>query len=106
MYLPEVNVLYNRLKSSAKKRGIPFSLEKIDLFYLSFPITCPILGMPLKFNRGKQEANSYSFDRIDSNKGYEIDNIVVVSWQANRLKNNATLEELEKIAEFYSGLGK
>lgn len=73
---------------------------------MSFPITCPILGIPLKFNRGTTEDNSYSFDRIDSTKGYVIDNLIIVSWKANRLKNNATTEELEKISEFYKNIKK
>lgn len=99
--LPEIRTIYNRLKTSAKKRNISFELTLVDLNNLSFPITCPILGIPLKFNRGNQEDNSYSIDRIDSTKGYTADNIIVISWKANRLKNNATDQELQQLAEFY-----
>lgn len=77
-----------------------FSLTLSDLNNLTFPITCPILGIPLKFNRGKMQDDSYSFDRIDSSKGYEINNIQVISWRANRLKNNATLTELKQLSNF------
>jgi hypothetical protein len=100
MKFPEIKSLYNRLKSSAKKRNIPFTLTLTELNNLTFPISCPILNIPLNSNN-VQSDNSYSIDRIDSDKGYEIDNIIVVSWKANRLKNNATKEEMEKIAEFY-----
>ena len=48
--------------------------------------------------------NSYSLDRIDSTKGYTIENLMVISNRANRIKNNASNEELEKINEFYSNL--
>jgi hypothetical protein len=65
---------------------------------------CPILCIPLKWNKGKAYDNSYSFDRIDNNGAYEIGNIVVVSNRANRLKGNATVEELVKIAEFYKNI--
>jgi hypothetical protein len=99
--LPEIKSIYNRLKASAKKRGIKFTLTLPELNNLSFPITCPIFNIPLKFNRGKIEDDSYSIDRIDSSKGYEIDNIIVISWKANRLKSNATLEEISKIKQFY-----
>lgn len=99
--LPEIRTIYNRLKASAKKRNIPFDLTLVDLNNLSFPITCPILNIPLKFNRGKQEDDSYSIDRIDSTKGYTIDNIVVISLRANKLKNNASETELQQIAGFY-----
>lgn len=104
MAFPETRKIYNQLKTSAKKRNIKFTLTIPELNNLSFPITCPIFGMRLKFNRNRQSDDSYSFDRIDSNKGYEIDNIIVISWKANRLKNNATKEDLEKIAEFYKNL--
>lgn len=74
----------------------------IDMNNLSFPISCPILGMPLRFNRGSPQDDSYSIDRVDSALGYNIDNIIVISWKANRLKNEATKEELKLIAEFYN----
>lgn len=101
-YLPEIKTIYNRLKLSAKKRNIPFELTLTDLNNLSFPITCPILNIPLTFNRGQAQDNSYSIDRIDSSKGYTIDNIVVISLKANKLKNNATSNELKQIAEYYN----
>jgi len=100
MNYPESKKLYNRLKTSAKKRNIQFDLTLTELNNLTFPITCPILGIPLSVNRTQQD-NSYSIDRIDSDKGYTIDNIIVISWKANRLKNNATAGELKRIAEFY-----
>lgn len=98
MYLPEVKTIYRRLKHSAKSRGIRFDLSLTDLNNLTFPITCPILGMPLKFNRGQMQDNSYSIDRINSSLGYTVNNIRVISWRANRLKNDATNEELIKLA--------
>jgi len=96
--LPEVKTIYRRLKHSAKSRGIRFDLSLTDLNNLTFPITCPILGMPLKFNRGQMQDNSYSIDRINSSLGYTVNNIRVISWRANRLKNDATNEELIKLA--------
>lgn len=99
MYHIDVRTLYSRLKNSAKRRNISFSLTLTDLNNLTFPITCPILGILLKFNRGSLRDNSYSIDRIDNSQGYHIDNIQVISWRANRLKNNATLAEIEKIAQ-------
>jgi hypothetical protein len=100
----DLKYLYNQLKNSAKKRNIEFSLTMVDLYELSFPISCPILKIPLFFNRGTVKDDSYSIDRIDSSKGYSFDNIVVISYKANRLKSNATTEELEKISKFYNEL--
>ena len=96
-----IKSLYNSLKSSAKKRGIPFSLTIPELNNLTFPITCPILGIPIRFNNTQQD-DSISIDRIDSSLGYSIDNIIVISWKANKLKSNASVSELNKISNFYN----
>jgi hypothetical protein len=97
---PEIKTLYNRLKRSAQKRNIEFTLSITDLYDLSFPITCPVLGMPMTFNRGRPQDNSYSVDRIDSSIGYTIDNIRVISFRANRLKSDATQSEITKLADY------
>ena len=104
VYKKEIKTLWNHLKNNAIKRGIPFSLTLTDLNNLSFPVTCPIFGIELYFNRSQASDNSYSIDRIDSTRGYEIDNIIVISQRANRIKNNATFEELEKLVKFYQSL--
>lgn len=102
--MKEIRQLYNHLKSSAKKRNIPFTLTLTELNNLSFPITCPILNIPLKWNIGQAQDNSYSIDRIDSSKGYEIDNIIVISNRANILKRDATKEELKLLSEYYNSI--
>ena len=99
---PEPRELYNRIKKSANKRGIDFQMTIYDFYLIDFPITCPILNIPLKWNRGKPKDNSYSFDRIDSSKGYVLDNLEVISFRANRAKNNLTEEELKKFGLYYS----
>lgn len=104
MYIPEIRTIYNRLKASAKKRNIPFNLTLMELYNIDLPLTCPILGIPLKFNRGKLEDNSYSYDRIDNTKGYEFDNIIVISYKANILKKNASNKELKALSDFYNEL--
>lgn len=104
IYKKELKELWRHLKQSATKRKIPFSLTLTDLNNISFPVTCPILGLELKFNKDRAADDSYSIDRIDSSKGYEIDNIVVISQKANRVKNNATSDELAKIEQFYREL--
>ena len=98
----DLKTLFNQLKASAKKRNISFQLTPNDLNVLTFPITCPVLGIALRFNRGAPKDDSYSIDRIDSTLGYEPDNIVVVSNRVNILKRDASLDELKKIVEFYS----
>jgi len=97
----ESKEIWKRLKQSAKKRGIEFDLKLTELNEMSFPITCPILGIPLKWNRGQPQDNSYSFDRIDSSRGYSIDNLQILSFKANRAKNNLSIEELKKFGQYF-----
>ena len=97
----DLKILYNRVKASAKKRNIIFDLTLSQLNELTFPISCPILDIPLKFNRGRAQDDSYSFDRMDSSVGYTIDNIMIISNRANKLKSNATEEELQRFAKIY-----
>lgn len=78
---------------------------------LVLPDVCPVLGIPLNYagtgHMGfSRQENSPSIDRIDSSKGYEKDNMVIISWRANRIKNNGTAEEHKKIWEYYRDLTK
>jgi hypothetical protein len=102
--MKEISTLYSQLKSSAKSRGIEFSITKTDLHDLSFPMTCPVLGIRLDWNRGTAGDDSYSIDRINNAIGYVPGNLVVISNRANSLKRDATLKELQLLAEFYTEL--
>lgn len=100
----DFKTLWTQLKNSAAKRNIPFTLLPKDIDEIGIPITCPILGIPIHFHRHHAKDDSISFDRIDSSKGYSIDNLVIVSNRVNKLKSNATLEEMKQIVEFYEKL--
>ena len=95
-------LLWAAARNRAKKKGIEFSLDRADVV---IPKICPVLGIELSKDtyRGFTD-NSPSIDRIDSSKGYTKDNIIVISWRANSLKSNATLDELKKIYFFYKKL--
>lgn len=100
----DFKLLWKNLKHSAKKRNIVFDLKLTDIDEIGIPITCPILNIPLVFNREKVQDNSISFDRIDSTKGYTKDNVIVISYRANKIKSDATLDELKKIVNFYESI--
>lgn len=101
MHLPDVKVLYNRLKASAKKRNIEFNLSVSDMYLIDYPLTCPILGIRMAFNKGKVQDNSYSVDRIDNTIGYQLDNIHIISYRANILKNKASASEMQMLSEYF-----
>lgn len=90
--------LWKNAKDRADKNNIPFDIRPVDIVVPSY---CPILGMQLKSHKGAMQDNSPTVDRIIPEKGYTKGNIVVVSNRANRLKSNATLEELIRITSFY-----
>lgn len=88
-----------RLKSKAKKIGIPFNLTIDDI---KIPEFCPVLGIKIAYTEGSGAKDySPSVDRIFPEKGYVKDNIVIVSKKANCIKNNASLSDLKKVYEFY-----
>ena len=88
------------LRSRAKKFGIECTITEADLVV---PEICPVLGFVM-VRRGPIRDMSPSVDRIDNTKGYVPGNVVVVSYRANRLKSNATVEELMLVTHFYRRL--
>lgn len=90
--------LLSAARARAKKFGLEFTITPTDII---IPEKCPILDIELKVQDGRQAPNSPSLDRIDNSKGYIPGNVVVISWRANSLKNDASLEELRKIVDFY-----
>ncbi len=68
------------------------------------PTHCPILGIPIFQMTGNKGggANSPSLDRIEPELGYVPGNTIVISNRANRLKSDATIDELRAIASFYA----
>jgi len=87
-------------RDRAKKRGLDFNLQ---LEALNFPDVCPILG--IKLEHGKKDwTTSPSIDRIDNDKGYTLDNVIVVSSLANSIKNCATWQQVIQVGEFYKNL--
>lgn len=92
------NQLYTRVKSRAKRNGIPFN---IDVFDIVIPDMCPVLGIPIYWTpgAGTNQYNSPSVDRIKPDLGYTKGNVRVISNRANLLKSNATVEEMTKILE-------
>ena len=86
--------LWHGAKSRSSLRGIDFD---IDLEDVVIPELCPILG--LKLERLDNDAAA-SLDRIDPSLGYVRGNVWVISNKANRMKSNASLEELRKFGQW------
>lgn len=83
-------------KAKSKKLGIPFDLKVEDLPKVTH---CPILGIELDYtvNTDIRPDNKATLDRYSPNLGYVKGNVHIISWKANRLKSNGTLEEFQKL---------
>lgn len=100
----ESTYIARRLLSGAKKRAkalhIPYNLELSDII---IPEKCPVLHIKLESSNPTNHDCAPSIDRINPNLGYIKDNIGIISMRANRLKSDASLEELEKIIKYIRG---
>lgn len=88
------HLIWMETKKRAKARGIVFDLDISDIV---IPKVCPILGIGLSFGEGRVHDASPSLDRIVPSKGYVKGNCFIISSKANRMKQESTLEDLEKI---------
>lgn len=88
-------------RGRAKKHGIEFDLLPQDL---TMPTHCPVLGISLEMCTEYQRDRSPTLDRIIPGLGYVRGNVIVVSAKANRIKNDATVEEIQQVADFYRQL--
>lgn len=82
-------------KTKSKKLGLPFNLD--EGFFSSIPEFCPILGIRLD---GKTRDSSWSVDRLIPDLGYTKENCVIISMKANRLKQDSSIEDLERLLEY------
>lgn len=89
--------LWRSAKGRARKSNLEFTISTEDI---SIPSHCPLLGVELThiFGMGRVDTN-ISIDRIDNSKGYIKENIQIVSDLANRMKQNATREQLIAFAK-------
>lgn len=91
-----LKILVNTAKARAESRGIPFAITSEDI---TIPDVCPVLGIPIKLDDIYTD-NVPTIDRIVPSLGYVPGNVAVISNKANRLKSDATAEELRQIADW------
>lgn len=91
-------------RQRGRKRGIGATITPADI---EWPTHCPVLGIELDYpersgRRGKDLAkpNWPSLDRRDPNRGYVPGNVFVISFRANTLKNNGSLQEFEALCAY------
>lgn len=81
-------------RNRSKKENIPFSITAEDI---KIPEYCPVLGIKLDREGGKCNDSTPSLDKFIPELGYTKENINVISWRANWIKQNSTIAEIEKL---------
>ena len=93
------------IKYRVKNRGYETDLEIGDIPELTD--VCPVLGFRYE-KRGKRRDLTPSIDRKNPNLPYlrkHKDNLFFISFKANRLKSNSTIEDLQKIIDYMKSRG-
>lgn len=93
--LSKFNQILNSTKIRKKVGTLPFNItpEYINNLYKNNHY-CKLSGIDLSIDLSKKmQYQKLSVDRIDSNKGYEIDNIQLVDKKINMMKGSLTNEE-------------
>lgn len=93
-------------RGECKRKGFQYDLDSEYLESIWTGI-CPALGLELKkpFEEvGRGSHKTAHLDRFDPEKGYVRGNVRWLSGRANRIKYDATIEELEGIVRYMKGL--
>lgn len=98
---------YYWLNKMLSAKGVDKKKRQRLLEDFPVPDKCPILGIELNYEGsgngagwGARSDASPSIDQIVPGGGYTVSNMQIISWRANRIKNDATPEELRLIADY------
>lgn len=96
-----IKTIFMKRRIFAKKNKILFNISKEYLKSI-FPkdFLCPILNIKMEWTGKKNGFNNPSLDRIYPKKGYVEGNVTWISYRANTIKNDASVDELEKILNY------
>jgi hypothetical protein len=97
-----IKAMWWRAKKRSEKSGIDFNIQISDI---KIPLVCPVFGLKFEVSNGKGPCDkSPSLDRIDNKKGYIKGNIQVISFKANRMKNDCDIDDVEKLLCYMKSL--
>lgn len=92
-----VGRLLKGARQRAKKTGVEYAITRRDVVIPQF---CPVLEIPLFKGPNGGCSNSPTLDRLDPSQGYVPGNVAVISMRANRIKNDANVVELRRVADW------
>lgn len=88
------------IRIRAKEKNIPFDLTTQYLISI-WTGKCPVLGFDLQHMCSRDNPfNQATLDRFNPNKGYVAGNVAYISNLANRIKNDATSNQIRAVADW------
>lgn len=106
VYRMKASNLKSSITTRAKNRGIYVDVEYFTLDRIEDMIKeakyCQCCGRKFEVRYGDKDDcqardNSISLDRFYSSLGYTKDNVNIICWRCNKVKTNASIEELEAV---------
>ena len=92
-----VAMMYKSAKWRANRDGLPCTITQQEIQNLVGDGICPVLGIPYHFSSGHNDF-SPSLDKFNPGLGYTVENCYVISNLANRIKSNATSDQVQNVA--------
>ena len=92
--------LYGSAKNRAKNKGWKFNITPDFIYQKLLPLKCEVTNLNLSLEKEliyKANALAPSLDRIDSSKGYTLDNVQVVCWWYNAMKQDWSEEVIKNL---------
>ena len=86
-------------RKRARATGLPINITPE---MLSVPDVCPVLGIKIFASGGVRDQRP-SLDRVVPNLGYVVGNVRVISFRANRIKSDASVEEVRAVLKYMEG---
>lgn len=95
------------LKARAIKKNMPYDLDA-DYLMSIYPDKCPVFGVEFVRKKTREDNSPWSptVDRIVPALGYVRGNVIIVCRRANNIKSDDTVDDIQRVADFYRSLGK
>lgn len=94
----KISGILRHSKKRAEERGIEHSITREHLQEILTEV-CPVFGSKFS-SEGRITDESMTLDRIDNSVGYVPGNVMFLSYKANRMKSNASKDDLIAFARY------
>jgi hypothetical protein len=94
------------LRRRSEEQNLPFDIDGVYLFSI-WPTDnlCPVLKTELLCGQEKNCGPGPSVDKVRPELGYVKGNVRIISYRANRLKCDSTVQELLSVIDYMKAMG-